>query len=245
MSDSHLQEINRARERVLVGQNERDMRPPLVHEVLADLGLETHNAGTYFEFLDRCGSLAPDLLIIDADMPQDDGFVGLQQVYRQRPLPIVVLSACHDSTSVLCACRAHALAYVVKPYRGEELKVAITLARFQFKQWQTLCQELTETRQALKDRKLIERAQGAIMRRLAVDTQEAMRRLQKLASDQNRKLLDVAREILRADEVFAPMDVIPATVARPRHRVRRRRELLGALPQTTTGDLPKCPDELT
>ena len=47
-------------------------------------------------------------------------------------------------------------------------------------------------RQALEDRKVVERAKGAVMRRLGLGEDEAFRRLRKLANDQNRKVVEVA-----------------------------------------------------
>jgi two-component system, response regulator PdtaR len=62
--------------------------------------------------------------------------------------------------------------------------------------------EAQDLRQALEDRKLIERAKGLLMKKTKLDEQESFRRLQKLASEKNLKLAQLARMIITADEVI-------------------------------------------
>ena len=69
-------------------------------------------------------------------------------------------------------------------------------------QFQALQREAANLRQALEDRKLIERAKGVLMKKAGLDEAEAFRRLQKLASDQNRKLVEIAKILLTAEEAF-------------------------------------------
>jgi AmiR/NasT family two-component response regulator len=67
-------------------------------------------------------------------------------------------------------------------------------------------QEAAGLRLALEERKLIERAKGTVMRRLKVDEADAFRRLRRLSSDRNWKVIEVARHVLNAEEVFALLD---------------------------------------
>ena len=75
-----------------------------------------------------------------------------------------------------------------------------------FDHFQALRKETADLRQALEDRKLIERAKGIVVRRLAVEENEAFRRLRKLASNKNLKLVEVARQILASDELFSLLE---------------------------------------
>jgi hypothetical protein len=72
--------------------------------------------------------------------------------------------------------------------------------------FQALAKEAADMRQALEDRKVIERAKGAIMRRVGVGEDEAFARLRKLSGEQNLKLVEVGRSILAAEEVFSQLD---------------------------------------
>lgn len=62
--------------------------------------------------------------------------------------------------------------------------------------------ELNAARRALHERKVIERAKGALMSRLGMSEEAAFRTLQKSAMDHNRRLLDVAEATLALPEAF-------------------------------------------
>ena len=67
-------------------------------------------------------------------------------------------------------------------------------------------QEAADLRQALADRKVIERAKGILMKKGKLDEPEAFRRLQKLASDKNQKLVEIASMIVTAEEAFQSLE---------------------------------------
>jgi hypothetical protein len=62
--------------------------------------------------------------------------------------------------------------------------------------------ELDAARRALHERKVIERAKGALMSRLGLTEEAAFRSLQKASMDHNRRLLDVAEATLSLPDVF-------------------------------------------
>jgi len=62
--------------------------------------------------------------------------------------------------------------------------------------------ELDAARRALHERKVIERAKGALMSRLGMTEEAAFRSLQKAAMDHNRRLLDVAEATLALPDAF-------------------------------------------
>ncbi|MFT3857647.1 MAG: nitrate- and nitrite sensing domain-containing protein [Aquabacterium sp.] len=66
--------------------------------------------------------------------------------------------------------------------------------------------ELDTARRALHERKVIERAKGALMSRLGLTEEAAFRALQKASMDHNRRLLDVAEATLALPDIaFAAM----------------------------------------
>src|SRR5437763_13862147 len=99
------------------------------------------------------------------------------------------------------------MAYPNKPGPQEDLETAIDQAMSRFEQFQDLRREAADLRQALEDRKVIERAKGAVMRRVGVDEEKAFHCLQRLASDRNHKLVEAAREVLAAEEVFEVVEL--------------------------------------
>src|SRR5207237_10321391 len=98
------------------------------------------------------------------------------------------------------------MAYLLKPVSEHDLAPAIALARRHFEEVQALRKESADLRQALEERKVIERAKGAVTRRCGLGEAEAYARLRRLASNHNRKLIDVARQVMTADEVFQALE---------------------------------------
>lgn len=188
--------------RIAIADDEADMReyfqrilPVLGHAVVSA-------AGTGRELVEHCRQHRPDLVITDIKMPDMDGIDAANEIYRHHAIPVILVSAYHDSKLIDRAEADHILAYLVKPIKQADLEPAIGLAMRRFAQFQSLLKEATDLRQALADRKVIERAKGILMKRAGLEEQDAFRRLQKLASEKNRKLVDIATMIVTADEAM-------------------------------------------
>jgi response regulator NasT len=70
----------------------------------------------------------PKLAIIDVKMPKLDGIEAARRIFAQRPIPIVMLTAYAHRELVARAIGAGVFAYVVKPYREQDLLPAIETA---------------------------------------------------------------------------------------------------------------------
>jgi two-component system, LytTR family, response regulator len=78
-----------------------------------------------FEAVKRIGELAPDLVLLDVQMPKLDGFEVLELL--EKP-PVVVFVTAYDEYA-LRAFEVHAVDYVLKPVGHERLSEALARAR--------------------------------------------------------------------------------------------------------------------
>jgi response regulator NasT len=156
-------------------------------------------ASTGRELVERCREAGPDLIMADIKMPDLDGIAAAEEVNRGRPVPVVLVSGYDDPESLARAEAGPVMAYLIKPVKPPEVAAAVRLAVARFREWQ-------QALRALEERKLVERAKGALMKRLGVDEDEAYRRLWKYANDNNAKVTEVAGLVLRAEEVFLALD---------------------------------------
>lgn len=194
--------------RVAVADDERDMRQ-FLQEMLTHLGHQVVAvAETGRQLVEQCRTAHPDLLVVDIKMPDTDGLDAAAEVNRQRPVPAVVVSAHHEAGLLERAQADYVMAYLVKPVKPTDLQAAVTMAMSRFAQFQQARGEAAELRQALEDRKVIERAKGVVGRRLGVNEEEAYRRLRKLASHTNTKMVELGQKVLAAEEVFRAMDTV-------------------------------------
>lgn len=190
--------------KIVVADDELDMRD-YFQQILPLLGHQVIGvARTGTELVELCASAHPDLVITDIKMPDMDGIDAAGRIYRKEAVPVILVSAYHDPEFIRRAEADHIMAYLVKPIKQADLEPAIAIALRRFEQFQDLRKETNDLKQALEDRKVIERAKGILMKKAGLDEQDAFRRLQKIASDKNRKLIEIAQTILTAEEALEP-----------------------------------------
>jgi len=194
--------------RIAVADDERDVRqffaellPIVGHEVVAV-------AQNGRELVEACRATRPDLVITDVKMPDMDGIAAAAEVNRESPVPVILVTGHHDADLLARAGADYIMAYLSKPAKPVDMQAAINMAMLRFKHFQALRQEAADLRQALEDRKVIERAKGALMKRLGLDEDEAFRRMRKAASNQNRKVIDVAQKLVEAETFFAGLEAV-------------------------------------
>jgi response regulator NasT len=150
-----------ARLRIVVADDEPDMRkyfqkllPRLGHQVLAA-------ASTGHELVERCRDLKPDLILTDIKMPDMDGIEAAAQICRERPVPVILVSACHDPARIERTQTDHVLGYLAKLIKSADVEPVIALAMGRFEQ-----------AQALEDRKPIRWIRSGWLRREPIDHHE-------------------------------------------------------------------------
>jgi response regulator NasT len=129
--------------RIAVADDEPDMRdyfrkilPHLGHQVVAV-------AANGRELVELCRTAKPDLVITDIKMPEMDGIDAAIALFRERPVPVIVVTAYHDPTLIERAEADHVMGYLIKPIKQADLGPTITLAVRRFEQLQALRQALS------------------------------------------------------------------------------------------------------
>ena len=97
------------------------------------------------------------------------------------PHASIVVSGTFDDELLGRVSASHALAYLTKPYKADDLIIAIELARKRWGEFHEVLTQSNELRQALEDRKVIERAKGILMKMSQLDETSAFRYLPKLS----------------------------------------------------------------
>jgi two-component system LytT family response regulator len=87
------------------------------------------------EAVEAINQLAPDLVFLDVQMPELDGFGVLAQINRSR-MPVIVFVTANDDFA-LQAFDVHALDYLVKPCTPDRFQTALQRAREQILRRQT------------------------------------------------------------------------------------------------------------
>ena len=109
---------------VLVVDDDADIRG-LVRELLQRAGHVVHEAGDGREGLRIFHVERPDLVVLDASMPDLDGWETLERIRDVSAVPIVMLTARAQEVDKVRGLRAGADDYVTKPFGRQELVARI------------------------------------------------------------------------------------------------------------------------
>jgi response regulator NasT len=188
--------------RVAIADDDPEIRRT-VAAMLRALGHEVVFQGsTGRELVNHCFAQLPDLVMTDIDMPDMDGLDAAMAIYERSPAPVILLTAFCTPELIERAEHNHVLGYLVKPTTQAQIEASIAVAVRRHQEFEALRKEAADLRQSLADRKVIERAKGLLMKHLGVDEPEAFRRLQKFASNKNKKLVEIAETIVTASEAL-------------------------------------------
>lgn len=129
---------------IVVADDEPDMREYFLKS-LTRLGHHVvYVAKNGKELIEACRLKKPDLVITDIKMPDIDGIVAATQIYRERPVPVILVSAYHDEALIARAEADHVLGYLVKPIKQADFEPVIALTMSRFEQIQALQRKVDE-----------------------------------------------------------------------------------------------------
>ena len=148
------------------------------------------------------GSLRPDAMIIVCDKIERPVIRQMQSATERRPVPMLVFTRDSDTQSIDQATRAGATAYVVDCNDPARLPFLLDVARARFDEQQRLKKELMMTKNALKERKSVEKAKGIIMQTKSLTEDQAYKAMRKLAMNHNKRIGEIAEQIISASEVL-------------------------------------------
>ncbi len=145
----------------------------------------------------------PDLLIIDINMPILDGIEAIRKINNKISVPSIIITGYSKKELIKRANDAGVFYYLVKPVDEIELKPAIQIVMSRFEEYKDLKKQLKDKETALETRKLVERAKGIIMDKNNMKEKDAMKYLQKLSSSKNKKIFEIAKDIIEADKLLS------------------------------------------
>ena len=183
-------------QRVLIAEDEALIRLDL-REMLQEEGYEViGEAADGEQAVSLAAELIPDLVICDVKMPKMDGITAAAQIASKRIAPVVILTAFSQRDLIERARDAGAMAYLVKPFQKRDLFPAIEMATSRFAEIRALESEVSNLRERLEARKLIERAKGVLMSEHRMSEPEAFRWIQRAAMDNRTSMRAVAELVL-------------------------------------------------
>ena len=147
-------------------------------------------------------SLRPDAVIFISDEIDRPLLREMRAVTEKQPTPMIVFTRDAQEDSIDSAVKAGATAYVVDCNDPERLGSLLGVAKARFQEQQRLKKELLQTKNALLDRKNIEKAKGIIMKSKSLTEDKAYNAMRKLAMNHNKRIGEIAEQIISASEIL-------------------------------------------
>ncbi|MEL6450034.1 MAG: ANTAR domain-containing protein [Pseudomonadota bacterium] len=150
----------------------------------------------------KLAALEPDLVLIDLANPSRDALEQVSAATDAQSRPVAMFVDRSDDEMTQAAVTAGLSAYVVGELQPERIRPVLKTAIARFQMMSQMRRELEAAKQALADRKTLDRAKGMIMRAKGVGEDEAYALLRKAAMSQNRKVIEVAQALLTASDLL-------------------------------------------
>ena len=152
--------------------------------------------------IDAARTHKPDVVIMDIKMPVMDGIEAARVILSESPCAILFLSSFNEQELLEEATETGALAYLMKPFRKEDLAPALEIAVRRFREIRAQKREIDDLKETLETRKIIERAKGILMDRHRMSEEEAFKRIHFQARNQNKKMREIAQSIVTAADLI-------------------------------------------
>lgn len=156
-----------------------------------------HLVGSDSSLLLEVDKLTPDIIIIDVESPSRDILESLTVLNSVNPKPIVMFSEKEDTELINQTVRSGVSAYVCGADISQaRVRSILDAALARFAQLQDLKGQLSDTKQALENRKTIEQAKILLMETKGISEKEAYQHIRKIAMDNGQRIEQVAKNII-------------------------------------------------
>jgi response regulator NasT len=152
--------------------------------------------------LARVYAMDPDVILIDLESPSRDMLEQMFQMSRAVKRPIAMFVDQSDSASIEAAVDAGVSAYIVGGLKKERITSILDLCISRFNAFARLQGELDQAKDALQERKIIDRAKGVLMKAKKLSEEDAYALLRKTAMNEHKKIVEIAQSVLTTAELF-------------------------------------------
>lgn len=183
--------------------DESPVRAAIIEDGLREAGFSrVQRLETTDRLIARIGEIDPDIVVIDLANPQRDTLEQMFIVSRLVKRPITMFVDQSDSDQTRAAIEAGVSAYVVDGLRRDRVKTIVEMCVTRFRAYERLETELQDARNALEDRKAIDRAKAILMKAKGLSEEQAYALLRTTAMNQKKRIAQIAQSVITAAELL-------------------------------------------
>ena len=183
--------------------DESPIRAAILEDGLREAGFtQVERIAETRNLLARVYAIDPDVILIDLESPSRDMLEQMFQMSRAVKRPVAMFVDQSDTASIQAAVDAGVSAYIVGGLKKERITSILDLCISRFNAFSRLQTELDRAKDALDERKVIDRAKGVLMKAKKYSEEEAYALMRKTAMNENKKIAEIAQSVLTAAELF-------------------------------------------
>lgn len=184
--------------KIIVVEDDRDRAIAIVDALKDACACDVVVIGDRSGLARQIAAHGPDIVLIDINNPTRDMLEELTLASGPLDRPVAMFVSGNSDGLAEAAVEAGVSAYVVDGLSTTRIKPVMDTAIARFSMVRQMRNELAETRRALEERKIIDRAKGLLMKAKGIDEEAAYALLRKAAMDQGRRVPDVADALVTA-----------------------------------------------
>ena len=161
-----------------------------IREILENNGFEVvGEAEDGLDAITVCKQKHPDFVIMDVNMPVMTGLEAARVIHEDKLAGFVMILTAYRDKEI-----------ADQAVDEDTLMPAVKIALNNYRQWEEMKREFSRTREALDDRKYLDRAKGMIMDQRQMSEQDAYAYLRHLSMDKGISMTELAKMLLKAYE---------------------------------------------
>lgn len=185
--------------------NDGQGRAASLRRTLADAGVQVQaDIAPGLDLAATIAQLAPDVVLIDADAPGRDTLEDVCVASAFSDRPVVMFTGDGTRENIREALRAGVAAYVVGEVPASRIQSLLDVAIERFAVERARREELSDAKLRLAERQWVDKAKGLIMQLRQVSEDEAYRLLREQAMQRQRRIGEVAQEMVAATQWLKP-----------------------------------------
>ncbi len=185
--------------------NDGEGRAASLRQTLAAAGvLVVAEAAPGMDLAAAIEDAAPDVVLIDSDAPGRDTLEYVCVASEHSDRPVVMFTGDGTRAAIREALQAGVAAYVVGDVPAARIESLLTVAIERFAVEKSRREALREAKLRLADRQWVEKAKGILMQTRSISEDEAHRLLRERAMQAQKRLGEVAREVVEFSQWLGP-----------------------------------------
>ncbi|MCC6320450.1 MAG: response regulator [Phycisphaerales bacterium] len=150
---------------------------------------------------------SPTLALLDIRMPKASGVEAAMVLYQELGIPSIIISAYSDEEHISriqsYGPSSGVYGYLLKPVSRDELRVTIGVAQQRASVDDANSTRIGQLEQNLQNRRVVEQAKWVLVQKSGMTEPQAHEKLQKVARDRRRPLIEIAQAVIQSGDLLA------------------------------------------